>query len=198
MAYRTRFKRQFVTSYPVKGFIRRSRKIYLPGFDGFSLHEIWRPFVQQLRKTSLVERAAAISFNTVMAIPPTLIFFFTLIPYLPISQSFINELYVLIKDIIPGEQNHTAIIQFLDDFLSRPRNELLSFGLLLALIFSSNAMMGVLRSFDKNYVGFTKRKGFKKKAGSIKNDAYSIHTCLSFYLFTCSTGSSIKLVRSRK
>jgi membrane protein len=98
-----------------------------------------------------------------MAIPPTLIFAFTLIPYFPIYDSFIHELFSLIRDIVPGEKNNSVIIDFLNDFLTSPRNELLSFGLFLALIFSSNAMMGVMRSFNKNYPGFRKRSTLEKR-----------------------------------
>jgi membrane protein len=98
-----------------------------------------------------------------MAIPPTLIFIFTLIPYLPISDRFIQELFSLIKDIVPGERNNSIIIGFLNDFLNQPRNELLSFGLLLAVVFSSNAMMGIMRSFDKKYVGFGRRRTLQKR-----------------------------------
>lgn len=168
MVLKRNLKRKFITIPPVKGVIRRSKAIYLPGFEGFSIFEIWQPFLTQLNQTSLVERAAAISFNVVMAIPPTLIFVFTLIPYLPISNQFIHELYSLIRDIIPGEKNNQVIIGFLEDFLQRPRNELLSFGLLLALFFSSNAMMGVLRSFDKNYPGFQKRTGIQKRQTALQ------------------------------
>jgi len=163
MAFRTRLKRTIYTSAPGRGVIWGAKAIYLPGFKGFSLFEVWPSFLQQLRRTSLVERAAAISFNIFMAIPPTLIFAFTLIPYLPISGRFIQELFALIRDVVPGEKDNAVIITFLNDFLTQPRNELLSFGLLLALIFSSNAMMGVMRSFDKNYPGFRKRKGLKKR-----------------------------------
>ena len=98
-----------------------------------------------------------------MAIPPTLIFIFTLIPHLPIPQDFMGQLFGLIKDIIPGEKNNSVIISFLEDFISRPRNELLSFGLLLAILFSSNAMMGLLRTFEKNYPGFDTRKMLHKR-----------------------------------
>ena len=163
MRRRTRYRRQFVTSGPMKSIIRGSRSTFLPGFGDVSLHEVWRPFMNQLRRTNLFERAAGISFNIVMAIPPTLIFIFTLIPYLPISSVFINELFTVIRDVVPGEENNTAIITFLDDFLNRPRNELLSFGLLLALVFSSNAMMGIMRSFDKNYPGFYRRRTLHKR-----------------------------------
>lgn len=163
MGSRTRYRRRFITAGPVKSIIRGSRTTFLPGFSGVSLHEIWKPFMNQLRRTSLFERAAGISFNIVMAIPPTLIFVFTLIPYLPISTQFIQELFTLIRDVVPGEVNNRAIITFLDDFLNRPRNELLSFGLLLALIFSSSAMLGILRSFDKNYAGFYRRRTLSKR-----------------------------------
>ena len=45
---------------------------------------------------------------------------------------------------------------------------LLSFGLLLSLFFASNAMMRVMRAFNKNYVGFEKRKWIHKRWMAIK------------------------------
>jgi membrane protein len=139
------------------------KKLILTNLGGYSFRQVLKAFVRQLKKTSLTERAAGISFNIVMAIPPTLVFIFTLIPYLPISKQFINQMFALIRDVVPGEKNHAAIITFLRDFLNKPQNGLLSFGLLLAIVFSSNAMMGVLRSFDKNYPGFSKRKLLNKR-----------------------------------
>lgn len=162
MAFRSTIKKQFST-IPRKQFTDGNKKLILSNLGGYSFTEVFKAFVRQLRKTSLTERAAGISFNIVMAIPPTLVFVFTLIPYLPISKQFINQLFVLIRDVIPGEKNHAAIISFLKDFLNKPQNGLLSFGLLLAILFSSNAMMGVLRSFDKNYPGFSKRKMLEKR-----------------------------------
>lgn len=162
MAFRSTIKKQFST-IARKQFTDGNKKLILSNLGGYSFTEVFKAFVRQLRKTSLTERAAGISFNIVMAIPPTLVFVFTLIPYLPISKQFINQLFVLIRDVIPGEKNHAAIISFLKDFLNKPQNGLLSFGLLLAILFSSNAMMGVLRSFDKNYPGFSKRKMLEKR-----------------------------------
>jgi membrane protein len=180
MALRSEIAHFISTTIPGKQFIRGSKMVRLPGFKGFSIYDIWSPFIQQLRKTSLVERASGISFNIVMAIPPTLIFVFTLIPYLPISKQFIHQIFALIRDIVPGEKNNSAIIKFLNDFISRPRNGLLSFGLLLAIFFSSNAMMGVLRSFDKNYPGFRKRKGIHKRKVALK-----LTLIVFFLIFIC-------------
>ncbi|HVG11997.1 MAG TPA: YihY/virulence factor BrkB family protein [Flavisolibacter sp.] len=163
MAIRQRIQRRVVTSGPMRGVIAGSKRLYVPGFGKFTLFDVWGPFIQQLRKANLFERAAAISFNIFMAIPPTLIFIFTLIPFLPISDRFIMEIFSLIRDIVPGEKNNSIIIGFLNDFLNQPRNELLSFGLLLAILFSSNAMMGIMRSFDKNYPGFVRRRTLRKR-----------------------------------
>lgn len=171
------FKKRITSATPVKQIINGSKRTFVPGLDGFSLFDVWKPFINQLRQTSLLERAAGISYNIFMAIPPTLIFVFTLIPYLPISKLFINELFTLIRDVVPGKENNQVIIGFLDDFLNRPRNELLSFGLLLALFFSSNAMMGILRSFDKNYEGFIDPSGFQKRTMALKL------TILVFFIF---------------
>jgi membrane protein len=116
----------------------------------------------------MTERASAIAFNFVMAIPPATIFLFTLIPYLPITQSLQQELYKLIKDIIPGERNNAVLINFLQDFINNPRNGLLSLGFILSLYFSSNAMMGIMRSFDKNYAGFKKRSNWQRRKAALR------------------------------
>ena len=172
-----RLRKNIVSSGPVQSASTWSRTVYLPGFYGFSLFEGSRAFVKQLRQTSVTERAAAISFNMVMAIPPTLIFLFTLLPYLPISNQFIQELYALIRAVVPGRENNIVIIQFLDDFLKTPRDGLLSFGLFFALFFSSNAMMGILRSFDNDYEGFEKRNGLRKRRIALEL------TLVSFVIF---------------
>jgi membrane protein len=153
----TQLRRKFITSFPVKFVIRKSKKIILPGFNGIPLFDVVRFFFIQIQKSSLNERAASIAFNLLVAIPPACIFLFTLIPYLPIKE-FMPQLYGLIRDIIPGKQNYQPIIDFLEDFISNERGGLLSFGFLLALYFSSNAMIGIMSSFNKmNYMGFSRR-----------------------------------------
>ena len=164
----TQLKRRFLVSTPVKFLIRRSKKILLPGFQGIPLFDVVRFFFQQARKTGFTERASAISFNFTMTIPPAVIFLFTLIPYLPISKEFINQMFSLIRDVVPGERNNGGLIKFLSDILSNQRTGLLSTGFLLAMFFSSNAVMGIMRSFDKNYVGFTKRKDFHERMVALR------------------------------
>src|SRR5436190_6920306 len=163
MHWLTQLHRRFLVSPPVSFLIRKSKKIFLPGFQGIPLFDVIRFFFLQAGKTGFTERASAIAFNFTMTIPPVVIFLFTLIPHLPISQAFINQLFSIIKDVMPGEKNNGPLIKFLSDILSKQRTGLLSTGFLLAMFFSSNAVMGVMRSFDKNYIGFKKRKGYHER-----------------------------------
>jgi membrane protein len=153
----TRIRRRILVSPPVSFLIRKSKKILLPGFQGIPLFDVIRFFFLQAKKTGFTERASAIAFNFTMTIPPAVIFLFTLLPYLPISKDFTSQMFLLIKDIVPGEKNNTGFINFLSDILNKPRTGLLSTGFLLAMFFSSNAVMGIMRSFDKQYIGFKKR-----------------------------------------
>lgn len=153
---------------PVAWALAKSKSTSLPGFGGVAIFDVVTFFIKQVQTIGMTERASSIAFNFVMAIPPAIIFLFTLIPYLPISQSFQLELYSLIKDVIPGEKDNAVLIGFLQDFINNPRNGLLSLGFVLSLYFSSNAMMGIMRSFDKNYAGFTKRKGFLRRIVALK------------------------------
>lgn len=167
MHFFTRLKRSILTSFPVKFSIRKSKQILLPGFQGIPLFDVTRFFAEQVQKVGLNERASAISFNFILAIPPAIIFLFTLIPLLPISDQFIDQLFRLIRDIIPGEKNNAALIRFLDDFIRHPRNGLLSFGFLLSLYYSSNAMIGIMRSFDQDSAIFKKRNSWEQRGAAI-------------------------------
>jgi membrane protein len=168
MAFIKKIKDRVLSSAPVGFIAEKSKHIFLPGFRGVSLFDVCLFFWKQVQTIGMKERAAAIAFNFTMAIPPAVIFLFTLIPFIPINQSFIEELNNLIRDVVPGQKNNSPIIEFLKDFLEKPRNGLLSIGFVLALFFSSNAMMGIMRSFDKNYIGFNKRSGFQKRMAAIR------------------------------
>ncbi len=194
----TRIERRFLVSPPVSFLIRKSKKIYLPGFQGIPLFDVIRFFFLQAKKTGFTERASAIAFNFTMTIPPVIIFLFTLLPYLPISKNFIDQMFLLIKDIVPGEKDHEAIIGFLKDILDNERSGLLSTGFILAMFFSSNAVLGIMRSFDKQYIGFTKRRSYYQRWVALR-----LTFILFIIFFMCITllimqGNVLKLVGVNK
>ena len=146
----TKLERIIVTTKLVAFVIKKSKQISIPGFQGLPLFDVVRFFFTQIKKVGLNERAAAISYNLIMAIPAACIFIFTLVPYIPIAQNFNIELLKLTKDLTPNQNAYAFVKDFLDDFFTKPRSGLLSFGILLVLFYASNAMMGVIRAFDKS------------------------------------------------
>lgn len=166
----TKLERIILNLHPFRFIKNKSKKWILPGFEGVPLYEVMRFFRQQLHTSGLGERASAIAFNFVMAIPPTCLFLFTMVPALPFvsKKGLENQLHILIDDVFPSGAHDQAIIKFVNDFIENSRIGLISFSLLLSLFFASNAMMGVMQSFDRNYIGFEKRGGLKTRWVAIR------------------------------
>jgi membrane protein len=157
-------------SPPVRFLSEKSKKIILPGFDGVPLFDVIMFFKEQIARVGLTERASAISYNFIMSIPPTCLFLFTLIPQLPFVRraQVKRQLHTIIRDIIPADTYNKNIISFVDSFFKQDHIALLSFGFLLLIFFASNGMMGLMRSFNKNYIGFEKRTGLNTRLVAIK------------------------------
>jgi membrane protein len=143
-----KLQRIILTRTPLAFIIQKSKKIILPGFNGLPLYDVVKFFINQVNRVGLNDRAAAISFNLIMAIPAACIFIFTLVPYLPIAKEFNTELLRLTKDLTPNQNTYGFVKAFLDDFFNRSRSGLLSFGFLLVIFYASNAVMGIIRAFD--------------------------------------------------
>ncbi len=139
-----------------------SKKILLPGFEGVPLYDVIKFFISQMNKVGLNDRAAAVSFNFLMAIPAATIFICTLIPYMPISREITIELLDITKSITPNENTYGLVANFLNDFLNTPRSGLLSLGFIVAIFYSSNAIMAIMRSFNRSLHHF-KERGFLRE-----------------------------------
>jgi membrane protein len=164
----TKLERLIYNSSFVRFFVNKSRKIILPGFQGIPLYQVGKFFFSQVKKVGLNDRARSISFSFVTAIPAAAIFICTLIPYLPVSHQIENQLLSVTKDITPNQNTYLLVRQFLSDFLDKPRVGLLSFGFLLAIFYSSNAMIGIMRSFNKSLIYNRKRNAFETRWMAIK------------------------------
>jgi membrane protein len=164
----TTIKKRLIAIPLVRFFVNKSKILSIPGFHGIPLYDVIKFFFQQIKTVGMTERASSIAFNFVMALPPAMIFLFTLIPFFPISIKFEEGLYSLIRDVVPGEKDNSVLIKFIHDFINKPRTGLLSLGFILSLYFSSNAVMGIMRSFDKNYLGFRKRTGLQQRLVALK------------------------------
>jgi membrane protein len=163
-----KLERKVYNSAPFRFLEAKSKKIILPGFQGMPLFEVIHFFSNQVKKVGLNDRARSIAFSFLTAIPAATIFICTLIPYLPVSHQIERQLLLLTKDITPNQNTYTLVSQFLEDFLDKPRVGLLSFGFVLALFYSSNAMLGIMRSFNKSLIYNTRRNTFQARWMAIK------------------------------
>jgi membrane protein len=152
----------------------KSKKILLPGFEGVPLYDVIKFFASQVRKVGLNDRASAVAFNFLLAIPAGTIFLCTLIPYFPISDQVTKELLILARYFAPDEGTYMVIKDFLNDFLNTPRSGLLSVGFLLVIWYSSNALMGIMRSFNRSLQHVNKRSFYHDRWMAIRMTALLI------------------------
>ena len=135
--------------------IARAKRITLPGLDGMAVYDVMVFFWRSIVDGALSTRASAIAFSFFVALFPSIIFLFTLIPYIPVDN-FQNELFLLIKDMVP-ENTFNAIEDTVQDILTRQRGDLLSLGFFMALIFSTNGFASMMTAFDASLHSFERR-----------------------------------------
>ncbi len=149
----------------VRNFIRFSKKIILPGFDGMPLFDVASFFFQGITRGSLTSRASSIAFSFFLAIFPMIIVFFTLIPFIPIDN-FQNQLMSFIMNVTP-DTAESVINQTVADIVNRPRGGLLSITFFLALIFATNGFDSIIEAFNNTYHTIETRSWIKQKLISV-------------------------------
>lgn len=140
---RTRWKKIYLKSYK---FVH---SVTLPGFDGMPMSLVFSFLYKGIVNGAITTRSSAISFNLFVAIFPTLIFVFTLIPFIPIDN-FQETLLSLLEEIIPNtawEAVHLTVL----DIVMRPHESWLSIGFILALFFSTNGINSMIEAFNASY-----------------------------------------------
>lgn len=190
----TKLERIIVNTRLATFVINKSKHTTLPGFEGLPLYDVVRFFFRQIKKVGLNERAAGISFNFAMAIPAATIFLCTLVPYLPISKQFLTELFRFVRDITPNQETRTFVISFMDDFFNKPKTGLLSIGFVLALFYSSNAMMGVIRTFDRSLYEIHRTNFIKKRLRAIRLTLIVIFLLIGTILISMGQGAFFKTI----
>lgn len=129
-------------------FTRLAKKIILPGFERISIYEVGSFFFKGIRKSSLISRANALSFTFLLALFPSIIFFFTLIPYIPVDNMKETVMETM-AELMP----HNVVITLqntIQDLVNHQRSGLLSLGFFLAIYFSSNGVMGIMKAFNRS------------------------------------------------
>lgn len=132
---------------PILVKIRNSAKNFsLPGLPHIPILDIFEFYKNGMANGTIGVRAAAISFNFFMAIFPSIIVLFSLIPFIPIPN-FQSELISLISQILPSN-TYQAVQETIVDITTKKRGSLLSIGLVASLIFSTNGVASMIASLN--------------------------------------------------
>jgi len=136
--------------------IKKAKTFTIPGFHDVPIYYVIKFFFKGIVNGAITTRASAVAFSFYLAIVPTLIFLFTLIPYIPVKD-FQVQLLSLIKGIMPDYAFRT-VQSTLTEVLTMKSGGLLSFGFFAALFFSHNGISALIDAFNATYHTIETRK----------------------------------------
>mgnify|MGYP003576638535 CR=1 FL=1 len=142
-------------------FLDWTKVVILPGFSPLPLYTVATFFFQEIAKDSLVNKASSLAYSFLLAIFPSIIFLFTLIPYIPIDN-FQNQLLDLIALVLP-QNAFVAVESTLEDIIKNQNGRLLSVGFILALWFATNGVDTLMKAFNKSSLILETRSFLKQR-----------------------------------
>lgn len=119
------------------------------GLKGVPITSVVRYFFKGIINGAITTRASSVAFSFFLATVPTLIFIFTLIPYIPVSN-FQEQLLSIIKGIMPVHAYRTVEATLIE-VVTMKSTGLLSFGFMAALFFSHNGVSALIDAFNATY-----------------------------------------------
>nr|WP_294946921.1 YihY/virulence factor BrkB family protein [uncultured Mucilaginibacter sp.] len=139
-----------------------AKSVYIPGFRPLPLYTVVVFFIEEIQKTSLTNRAAALAYNFMLALFPAIIFLFTLIAYIPVSH-FQDDLLSVFAQIMP-KNAYDAFKTTIEDIIKNQNGKLLSIGFITALYFATNGVSNLMQAFNKSSLILETRTWVKRRA----------------------------------
>ncbi len=141
--------------------VNRAKQISIPGFEGIPIYNVVVFFIRGLQKGALTTRAAAIAFHFFLASLPAIIYFFTLLPFIPINNLEAG-LLGLMESILPQEAFEMLKSTMMDMFVKRKGLQFI--GIVIALFFATNAINGMIQAFNATYHSIETRSWLQRRA----------------------------------
>jgi len=140
-------------------------RISFPGLQGISIYYVVVFFIKGFQKGTMVTRASSIAFNVLIGILPALIFFFTLIPFVPIPN-FQNEILLFLENILP-ENAFLMIEETLIEVITKKSGGLLFSMFLATVLISTNGIHALLHAFNVSSHEFETRSWVSQRRTSL-------------------------------
>lgn len=142
------------------------RRVRFPGTK-LPLLDVLSEFIKLFTKGRTIDRAAGVAFNFFVALFPLLLFFFTLIPYIPIPHLY-ERVMMLIKDFLIPSGTLDYVTDTIDGIMNQPHEGLLSISILLCLVFGSSGIVAFFNGFRNVYANYVSDKGLTVKGWIIQ------------------------------
>lgn len=141
------------------------RRVRFPGTK-VPLLDVLTDFVKLFTKGRTIDRAAGVAFNFFVALFPLILFFFTMIPYIPIPN-LNDRLMLVLQDIIPtGTFDYVTGV--IDGIMNQSHDGLLSISIILCLVFGSSGIVAFFNGFRNVYADYISDKDIGLKGWLIQ------------------------------
>jgi membrane protein len=78
------------------------------------------------------------------------------------------SILTILRVVTPNENSYRSIRDIVINFLHQERRDILSFGILSTFFFSSNGILGLMRTFDRSLPMYVRRGNLKRRWTAIK------------------------------
>ena len=140
------------------------KRITFKRFGNLSLYKFMKIFLHNIHEDEIFDRSNSVAYNFILAVFPTIIFLFTLIPYVTVYFPEISNQSIIefIGDFAPA--NMTDVISgTVLDIVNNQRGGLLTFGFIFALYLATNGMVALMRAFNACYRTKDRRNFFRTR-----------------------------------
>lgn len=140
------------------------KRIPMSRKENVSLYKVLKIFFKNIREDDLLDKANGVSYNFILSIFPTIIFLFTLIPYISNVVPEVNTQSIMefLSSMMPPSM-YEVVATTIEDIIGNSRGGLLTFGVLFALFLATNGMMALMRAFNSCYRTEEKRGVIKTR-----------------------------------
>ena len=142
------------------------RRVRFPG-TRLPLLTVLINFLKLFTKGRTIDRAAGVAFNFFVALFPLVLFFFTLIPYIPIPHLY-ERVMMLLNDFLIPSGTLDFVKETIDGIMKQPHDGLLSISIVLCLIFGSGGVVAFFNGFRNVYADYVTSRGLGVKGWIIQ------------------------------
>lgn len=142
------------------------KRVRFPGTK-LPLLDVLSDFVKLFTKGRTMDRAAGVAFNFFLALFPLLLFFFTLVPYIPIPH-FYERVMMLTQEFLIPSGTLDYVTNTIDGIMKQPHEGLLSISILLCLVFGSSGIVAIFNGFRNVYANYVSDKSLTLKGWIIQ------------------------------